>query len=315
MCIENRPDNCTDKEIKEMLEFGATRVEIGVQMPDDELYKKTNRGHNVQDVVDATKRLKDAGFKLGYHIMPGLPGSNAKKDIKMFKMIFQNKDFRPDQLKIYPCQIIEDSPLAKTYKLIKYVPYNEKETKEILIKMMKIIPDYCRVMRIMREFPKEKLVEGLEKLDLRKDIEEEFRNKGLKIREIRMREIGFNKNTLDLDAKIKLIEYRASDGKEYFLEFTNKENILFGLLRLRISNKLAIVRELHVYGQALNLGKEGFESQHIGLGKKLMQKAEEIAKKNNIKKLLVISGVGVREYYKKLGYRLDKEGIYMVKNL
>ena len=315
MCIENRPDNCTDKDIKEMLEFGATRIEIGVQMPDDKIYKKTNRGHSVQDVVEATERLKNAGFKLGYHIMPGLPGSDKEKDLKLFKKIFKDEKFRPDQLKIYPCQIIEDSPLAKTYKLIKYTPYNEKETKEILIKMMKIIPDYCRVMRMMREFPKEKLIKGTEKLDLRKDIEEEFRNKGLKIREIRMREIGFNKKTLDLNAKIKIIEYQASNGKEYFLEFINKEDILFGLLRLRIFDKTAIIRELHVYGQALNLGEEGAESQHIGLGKKLMQKAEEIAKENGFNKLKIISGVGVREYYKKLGYKLDDDRVYMIKKL
>ena len=315
MCIENRPDNCTDKDIKEMLEFGATRVEIGVQMPDDKIYKKTNRGHTIKDVIDATERLKNAGFKLGYHIMPGLPGSSKEKDLKLFKKIFQDEKFRPDQLKIYPCQIIKDSPLEKIYKLIKYKPYTQEETKEILIKMMKIIPDYCRVMRMMREFPKEKLVEGLEKLDLRKDIEEEFRNKGLKIREIRMREIGFNKNALDLDAKIKIIEYNASNGKEYFLEFTNKENILFGLLRLRVFNKTAIIRELHIYGQALNLGEEGAESQHRGFGKMLMQKAEEIVKEDGLKKLSVISGVGVREYYKKLGYKLDEEGIYMVKEL
>src|SRR3989344_2814779 len=269
MCIENRPDNCADKDIKEMLKFGCTRVEIGVQMPDDELYRKTNRGHNVQDVVEATERLKNAGFKLGYHIMPGLPGSDKEKDLKLFKKIFKDEKFRPDQLKIYPCQIIEDSPLAKTYKLIKYTPYNEKETKEILIKMMKIIPDYCRVMRMMREFPKEKLIKGTEKLDLRKDIEEEFRNKGLKIKEI----------------------------------------------RLRIFNKTAIIRELHIYGQALNLGKKGFESQHRGFGKMLMQKAEEISKENGFNKLKIISGVGVREYYKKFGYKLDEDGVYMVKRL
>jgi len=315
MCIENRPDNCTDKDIKEMLEFGATRIEIGVQMPDDKIYKKINRGHTVQDVIEATERLKNAGFKLGYHIMPGLPGSDKEKDLKLFKKIFQDEKFRPDQLKIYPCQIIKDSPLAKTYKLIKYTPYNEKETKEILIEMMKITPDYCRVMRMMREFPKEKLVEGTEKLDLRKDIEEKFRNKNLKIKEIRMREVGFNKENLDLNIKIKIIEYNASNGKEYFLEFINKENILFGLLRLRIFNKTAIIRELHIYGQALNLGEEGAESQHRGLGKMLMQKAEEIAKENGFKKLSVISGIGVREYYKKLGYKLDEEEIYMVKGL
>ncbi|MEK6817349.1 MAG: tRNA uridine(34) 5-carboxymethylaminomethyl modification radical SAM/GNAT enzyme Elp3, partial [Nanoarchaeota archaeon] len=223
--------------------------------------------------------------------------------------------FRPDQLKIYPCQVVEDSPLAKTYKLIKYKPYTQEETKEILSKMMKMIPDYCRVMRIMREFPKEKLIEGLEKLDLRKDIEEEFRNKGLKIREIRMREVGFNQKDLNLNVKIKIIEYNASNGKEFFLEFVNKNDILFGLLRLRISNKIAIIRELHIYGQALNLGEEGFDSQHLGLGKMLMAESEKIVKKNKIKKLKIISGIGVREYYRKLGYKLDKKRIYMVKFL
>jgi len=192
MCIENRPDNCSPEEIKRMLEFGATRVEIGVQMPDDELYRKTNRGHSVQDVINATRNLKNAGFKLGYHIMPGLPGSNPKKDITLFKKIFSDSSFRPDQLKIYPCQVVQDSPLAKIYKLINYKPYTEKQTKEILTKMMTIIPEYCRVMRMIREFPKEKMVEGLTKLDLRKDVEEELRVTGQKIGEIRMREVGFN---------------------------------------------------------------------------------------------------------------------------
>ncbi len=313
MCIENRPDNCSDEDIKEMLDFGATRVEIGVQMPDNELYKKTNRGHSVQDVVDATINLKNAGFKVGYHIMPGLPYSNKKKDLELFKQLFSDERFRPDQLKIYPCQVVEDSPLAKTHKLIGFKPYTQEETKEILSRMMLVIPDYCRVMRMMREFPKEKLIDGLKRLDLRKEIEEEFRNKGLKIHEIRMREVGFNKDNLDFDVKIKIVEYNASNGKEFFLEFVNKDDILFGLLRLRICDVGAIIRELHVYGQALNLGDEGKESQHLGLGKMLMKKAEEIVKENGFEKLSVISGVGVREYYRKLGYKL--EGDYMIKKI
>ena len=311
MCIENRPDNCSPSEIKRMLEFGCTRVEIGVQMPDDELYRKTNRGHTVKDVITATENLKNAGFKVGYHIMPGLPYSNPKKDLEMFKEIFNDSQFRPDQLKIYPCQVVSDSPLAKTHKIIKFKPYSEEETKKLLEKMMKIIPEYCRVMRIMREFPKEKLIDGLTRLDLRKDIEDNFRNKGLKIKEIRMREVGFNQKNLDLDVKVKIIEYDSSNGKEFFLEFINKDDIIFGLLRLRLSEKGAMVRELHVYGQALNLGEKGLESQHRGLGKMLMDKAEEIAKENGFDKLFVISGVGVREYYRKLGYFL--EGAYMVK--
>lgn len=319
LCIENRPDNCADKDIKEMLKFGATRIEIGVQIPDDKIYKKINRGHLVQDVIDATERLKNAGFKLGYHIMPGLPYSNVKNDLKLSKKIFQDEKFRPDQLKIYPCQVVEDSPLAKIHKKINYKPYTTKQTEQFLREIFKIIPRYCRVMRIMREIPKEKMASEIIKLDIRKEIEDKLRDEGIKIQEIRMREIGFNKENLDLNAKLKITKYRASDGEEYFLEFVNKDDVLFGLLRLRIfdekKQKTAIIRELHIYGQALNLGEKGLESQHRGLGKILMQKAEEIAKKHGIKKISVISGVGVREYYKKIGYELDEEGIYMIKEL
>jgi len=314
MCLENRPDNCSEKEIEQMLEFGATRVEIGVQMPDDELYKKINRGHTVQDVIDSTERLKNAGFKLGYHVMPGLPYSNMKKDLVLFKSLFLEEKFRPDQLKIYPCQIVEKSPLAKTYKIIGYKPYNREQTKEIVKAFMKEIPEYCRLMRVMRELPKEKLVEGLIRLDVRKDVEEELREVGYDIAEIRMREIGFNKKNVDLNVELKVVEYNASNGKEFFLELVNKDNILFGLLRLRISNGQAMVRELHVYGQALRLGqKDNLVAQHSGFGKLLMEKAEEITKENKINKIFVISGVGVRNYYKVLGYNLEEP--YMVKKL
>ena len=283
MCIENRPDNCSAEEIERMLDFGCTRVEIGVQIPDDEIYKKVNRGHSVQDVVDASERLKNAGFKLGYHIMPGLPFSNMKHDIEMFKMLFEDDIFKPDQLKIYPCQVIEKSPLAKMWKKIGYKPYNEEQTRDIVNKIMEMVPAYCRVMRVMREIPKEKLVKGMIKLDIRKDVEDELRKKGIKVQEIRMREIGFNRKNLDLGTTLKILEYRANNGKEYFLEFVNKDNILFGLLRLRVFGSGAIVRELHVYGKALELGVKGKESQHIGLGKMLLKGAEKIAKKHDSK--------------------------------
>ena len=313
MCIENRPDNCSKKEIERMLSYGCTRVELGVQMPDDELYRKTNRGHKIKDVIEATKRLKNAGFKVGYHIMPGLPYSNPKKDMELFRMIFENEDFRPDQLKIYPCQVVEDSPLAKTYKIIGFKPYSEKQAKELLKKMMEIIPEYCRVMRMMREFPKEKTILGIERLDLRKDVEKELRDSNVKVNEIRMREVGFNKNN-NSNVRLKITEYEASKGKEFFLQFVNKDDILFGLLRLRITDDKAIIRELHVYGQTLNLRDKSDESQqHKGIGKLLMLEAEKIAKENKARKLSIISGVGVREYYRNLGYKL--EGFYMVKRL
>jgi len=324
LCIETRPDTCSEKEIKRMLNFGCTRVELGVQCLDNKIYKKINRGHKVEDVIKATKLLKNAGFKVFYHIMPGLPGSNPEKDLQMFKEIFQDERFKPDGLKIYPCQVIKGSQLEKLYKQGKFKPYTKEQTEKLLIKMLKIIPEYCRVMRIMREIPPVYLVAGTTRIDLRKDIEAEIRRKKKKLKEIRFREIGFalrdkhKKEKINQNLKLKISSYRASKGKEYFLQFINKDNILFGLLRLRIfgkgKEKKAFVRELHVYGKALALGEKSKEStQHQGLGKKLMKKAEEITKKNKIKELTVISGIGVRKYYKKLGYRLEED--YMVKKL
>jgi elongator complex protein 3 len=419
MCIENRPDNCSIEEIKEMLDFGATRVEIGVQIPDDNIYKKINRGHTVKDVIDSIKRLKDSGFKVGLHVMPGLPYSNPELDLEKFKMLFENEDFRPDQLKIYPCQIVQDSPLEKIYKKINYTPYSTEIAKNLISEMMTYIPDYCRVMRMMREIPKERMIGEPIKLDLRKEVEDTLRNSGKTIHEIRMREIGFvkslSKNTEQI-LRMKVHEYNASGGREFFIEVVNDNDALFGLLRLRfpsntfppalpkesstssINNKsdnvkmdddnlnmtvdsynlnmglndignksnnremrvkgvlsgeingnddrssdnlnvdgmingfnsgengdvgcfieelegCAIIRELHVYGQSLGLGIKGEDggSQHIGIGKKLMKKAEEIAKENNFNKIAVISGVGVREYYRKLGYKLNE--FYVIKDL
>ncbi len=319
LCIETRPDVCGEREIKRMLNFGCTRVELGVQAIDDKIYRKVNRGHKVKDVIKATRLLKNAGFKVGYHIMPGIPGSNLKKDLKMFKEIFSSPDFKPDQLKIYPCQVIKGSKLEKLYKQGKYKPYTKEQTEKLLIKMLKAVPEYCRVMRIMREIPPVYLTAGTERIDLRGDIEAELRKEKIKLKEIRFREIGFSlrdkrrKEKINQNLKLKITRYRASNGDEYFLQIINKNNILFGLLRLRINqNKTAFIRELHVYGKATALGKKG-KIQHRGLGKKLMKKAEEIVRKEKIKKLKVISGVGVRQYYKKLHYRLEKQ--YMMKNL
>lgn len=321
LCIETRPDFCSEKHIKDMLEWGTTRVEMGVQIIDDKIYKLVNRGHTVKDVADATGRLKKAGFKIGYHLMPGLPGSSIKKDITLFKKLFSDSRFKPDQIKIYPCQVLKGSALEGWYYDKRFQPYTKEQTQEVLIKMLKLIPRYCRAMRIMREIPPSFLVCGLLKIDLRKDIEELIRKQNIKIKEIRFREVGFamrDARKINHKLKIKQTTYPASSGKEIFLEFINSDDILFGLLRLRLEkNKQepAMIRELHVYGPALNLGEKGEASQHKGLGKELMHEAEKIAKKSGYKKLRVISGIGVREYYKNMGYRLDKEGIYVEKNI
>jgi len=324
LCIETRPDVCSEKEIFRLLEVGCTRVELGVQCLDDKIYKKINRGHKVKDVIEATRKLKDNGFKVGYHIMPGLPFSNQKKDLKMFRKIFSDENFKPDQLKIYPCQVIKGSKLEKLFRQGKYKPYTKEQTEKLLIEMLKVVPEYCRVMRIMREIPPVYLVAGTIRIDLRKDVELYLKKHNIKLKEIRFREIGFNlrdkkkSEKINQKLKLKITKYKASQGNEYFLQIVNKDNILFGLLRLRIignkNNKKAFVRELHVYGKSLALGEKSNESiQHRGLGKKLMKEAEKITRKEKIKKLFVISGVGVRQYYKKLGYKLEKS--YMTKYL
>lgn len=322
LCIETRPDVCVDF-IDKMRVWGVTRVELGVQIIDDKIYSKINRGHKVKDVIDSTKALKNAGFKVGYHIMPGIYGSNLKKDLKLFKEIFSNENFKPDQLKIYPCQVVKGAKLEEKYWKGKFKPYNEKQTEDVLVKMLKEVPRYCRVMRIMREIPPEYLVAGVLRIDLRKVIEEKLRESDYLIKEIRWREIGFalsRGEKINGKLKLKKTKYLASGGEEYFLEIVNSDDILFGLLRLRIFEedkiKKAIIRELHIYGQALSLGVKGKIGQHTGLGKWLIKEAEEISLKEKCKKIKIISGVGVREYYRKLGYRLIKEeGEYMEKKI
>ncbi|MCX8194074.1 MAG: tRNA uridine(34) 5-carboxymethylaminomethyl modification radical SAM/GNAT enzyme Elp3 [Candidatus Pacearchaeota archaeon] len=319
LCIETRPDVCSNAEIERMLEFGCTRCELGVQAIDDKIYKLVKRGHTVKGVIEATKRLKDAGFKVGYHIMPGLPGSNFKKDIEMFKKLFSSQDFRPDQLKIYPCQVIRGAELEKLYEQGKYHPYTNEELVKLLIEFKKIVPRYCRIMRVMREIPPEFLVAGTKRIDLRKVVAEEMEKQGLKCNCIRCREIGFallKGKKIDKKLTLNVIKYRASKGCEFFIEIVNKDDIIFGLIRLRIPDKSKemLVRELHVYGPAVELGKKAKEViQHKGLGKWLMNEAEKIAKAKKCTKIKVISGVGVREYYRTLGYNL--EGTYMVKEI
>ena len=303
-----------------MLEWGATRVELGVQAIDDEIYKKVNRGHKIQDVIDATSRLKKAGFKIGYHLMPGIPGSNPKKDIELFKEIFSSIDFKPDQIKIYPCQVLKGSGLEDLYYGGEYIPYTKEEASEIVIQMLMLTPKYCRIMRIMREIPPAYLVAGIINIDMRKDIEEEIRARKIKINEIRFREIGFalrDGRKVNTEVKLNIVKYKACGGTEYFIEAVNKDDVLFGLIRLRLDKNLpAMIRELHVYGPTLKLKEQAKnEWQHKGLGKMLMAKAEEIARKKGYEDIRVISGVGVREYYVKLGYELDSKKIYVEKKL
>ena len=246
--------------------------------------------------------LKDNGFKVGYHILLGAYGSSFNKDIKMFKELFRNKDFRPDALKIYPCMVFENTKLYDLWKKGKYKPLGTKQAIKLINKVKKYIPEYCRVMRVQRDIPTYMSVAGVDRTNLREYL-------SAKCRCIRCRQI---KEEIKGKIKLKRLDYEASGGKEIFLSYENNDKII-GFLRLRICDNGAFVRELHVYGAMTGLGKKG-KIQHRGFGKKLLKEAENIVKDEfKLDKLRVISGIGARKYFKKLGYRLEKD--YMIKKL
>lgn len=324
-CLETRPDVCGEEEINRMLDFGATRCELGVQILDDDIYKKINRGHNVDDVIKATKLLKDSCYKVYYHCMLNLPGSNLKKDINLFKKIFEDERYRPDGIKIYPTQVIKGSELEKWYHNGEYKPYSEEELIELLIKLKLMVPRFVRIMRVMREIAPNYLVAGTKRIDLRNVLKQNMAERGLKCNCIRCREVGYNKEVSEKDIELCRIDYDASDGKEVFLSYEDTKNdVLISLLRLRIpdepfrkeiTDKTALIREIHTYGAELPIGRKSEEVwQHKGYGKLLMKEAERIAKEEFDKnKMIIISGVGVRPYFYSLGYKLD--GPYVSKKI
>ena len=321
--IETRPDYIDTKEIKRLRKLGITRVELGVQSIYDNVLELNKRGHGVKETIRATQLLKDAGFKICYQMMPNLPGSDFKRDVEMFRELFSNENFQPDLLKIYPLALIKETPLFRMRKRLHYKPYTKEELIRLLIKIKKQIPYYCRIQRIIRDFPSSAVVEGGAKVsNLRQIVAERMAKQGLRCKCIRCREV---KGSYNPQEKIYLFreDYKASGGKEIFLSFENKERTrLYSLLRLRIPGQAifpalkgaAIVRELHTYGQLVPVNKKGKAPQHKGLGKKLMKEAEKITQKEfGLKKVAVISGIGVRDYYRKLAYRLKDS--YMIKQL
>jgi len=326
--IETRPDFINEKEIKQLRYLGVTRVELGVQSIDDDVLKRNRRGHNVSQTIKATKLLKDAGLKVCYHIMPNLPGSDLKKDEKMFQELFNNPDFQPDFLKIYPCVVVKQAPLYKLWQKKKYKPYTDKQLINLLVKVKQTIPYYCRIIRIYRDIPSNQVLAGSKISNLRQVLAEDLKKQGKKCLCIRCREV---KQDFSPKQKLKLFrqDYQASGDREIFLSFDNKtRQKLYGLLRLRLPKLwevepptiyptlkgTALIRDVHTYGQAIGFGEKITNSpQHRNLGKNLVKLAEKIAKDSGYTKIAVISGVGARNYYRRLGYRLKQT--YMVKNL
>ena len=324
--IETKPDYCKEEHVDMMLDYGATRIEVGVQCLQDRVYKIVNRGHDLNDVVDSFQIAKDAGYKIVAHMMPGLPTMSPTDDIKDFQTLFEDIRFKPDMLKIYPSLILKNTPLYDEYQDGKYTPYSDDDMLNVLTEVKKMVPKWMRIMRVQREITPMEIVAGPKMGNLRQIVHENLEKQGFSCKCIRCREAGLaKKKDLDEELVLERINYDASEGNEVFLSYNDSKDLTYGFLRLRkpsekahrkeISPDVAIVRELHVFGKAIEIGSHENDSfQHLGLGRKLMKAAEEIAKDEfAAKKLLVISAVGTREYYQKLGYKIY--GPYMAKEL
>ncbi len=319
--VETRPDWVTVEELKKLRSYGVTGIELGIQSTDDPVNEFCKRGHGLKESIKATKMCRDIGLKVCHHLMPNLPTATMESDLKSGRDLFENEGLRPDYLKIYPTMV---TPYSKLAEMIEKDPsvhtaYSDEELMNLIAKIKQTVPEYCRIIRIIRDFPAESIVSGSKKSNLRQIMQ----SKGITCRCIRCREIQ-DETIKNYELRIK--NYSANEGKEVFITFDEiNSDKLIGLCRLRLPGKeadvifdelkdAAIVRELHVYGRKQSLNDGGLESktQHHGFGRQLMEKAEEIAKENGYSKIAVISAVGTREYYRKLGYEL--EGSYMVKD-
>jgi elongator complex protein 3 len=336
LTIETRPDYCQRKHLHEMLGYGCTRLELGVQSTYEDVARDTNRGHTVKAVSEAFKMAKDSGFKVIAHMMPDLPNMGLERDYEQFVEYFENPAFRSDGLKLYPTLVIRGTGLYELYKTGRYQNYPPNTLIDLIAKISALIPPWTRVYRIQRDIPMPLVTSGVEHGNLRQLVLKRMSDLGLICRDIRSREVGIkqintgdineNKNQLYTD-QIELVrrDYTASGGWETFLAYEDVTNdTLIGLLRLRqcsadtfrpecIEVPTSFVRELHVYGSAVPVhNKDPTKFQHQGYGTLLMEEAERIARdEHGSLKLVVIAGVGTRNYYRKLGYQLD--GPYMSK--
>jgi len=325
--FETRPDYAKEEEIDRMLELGATKVELGVQQVSNRILETIQRGHSVEDSIAANRRVRDSGLKVGFHVMLGLPGATIEDDKAMFDRIFRDPDFKPDYLKIYPTLVVKGTHLYDMWQRGDYEPIREDGAIEIITHAKRIIPKWVRIQRIQRDIPAQFIDAGVKKSNLRQLVHARLREEGFRCRCIRCREAGLSllagRIADERDAQILSERYEACDGTEYFLSYEDVEtDILIAHLRLRLPYEphraelqhAALVRDLHVYGELVGLGERKEQSwQHRGYGTRLLQKAEEIAADDGYRKMAVMSGLGVRDYYARFGYQ--REGPFMVKDL
>ncbi len=344
LTLETRPDQICSTQIQRLLRYGCTRVQIGVQHIDDRILKKVKRDCYYTDSIRAIKNLKDVALKVDIHIMPQLPGASQYDDDIMFYQLITNADLQADQLKIYPCETTPWTKIEKWFLDGEYTPYPNEDMEEIVISFLTRINPWQRINRMGRDALPSYAIAGNPISNLGQVIKDKMTKKGIECRCIRCREVGSKPDRMArIDEAVLMIrKYNGSDGDDYFISFeTPDEKVIFGFCRLRLTkgagyvedydkkskesimvnaipmlNECAFIRELHVYGRVNRVNdnnRNGNDVQHRGFGRKLIKKAEEIATYQNYTKMAIISGVGVREYYRKFGYQL--EGAYMTKQL
>ncbi|XP_076873641.1 elongator complex protein 3 [Brachyhypopomus gauderio] len=327
--IETRPDYCLKRHLSDMLAYGCTRLEIGVQSVYEDVARDTNRGHTVRAVCESFHLAKDAGFKVVAHMMPDLPNVGIERDVEQFIEFFENPAFRPDGLKLYPTLVIRGTGLYELWKTGRYKSYSPSTLVDLVARILALVPPWTRVYRVQRDIPMPLVSSGVEHGNLRELALARMKDMGTQCRDVRTREVGIQEIHHKVRPyQVELIrrDYVANGGWETFLSYEDPEqDILIGLLRLRrcspqsfrpeLKTGASIVRELHVYGSVVPVrSRDPSKFQHQGFGMMLMEEAERISRdEHGSSKLAVISGVGTRNYYRKMGYEL--EGPYMVKRL
>nr|AFX63157.1 histone acetyltransferase [Nilaparvata lugens] len=327
--IETRPDYCLKRHLADMLRYGCTRLEIGVQSVYEDVARDTNRGHTVRAVCESFALAKEAGFKVVTHMMPDLPNVDYERDIEQFTEFFYNPAFRPDGLKIYPTLVIRGTGLYELWKTKRYQSYPPSTLVNLIAQILALVPPWTRVYRVQRDIPMPLVTSGVEHGNLRELALARMKEMGTDCKDVRTGEVGIQ----EIHHKVRPYEvefirrdYTANGGWETFLSYEDPEqDILIGLLRLRkcsedtfrpeLKGQVSIVRELHVYGSVVPVrARDPSKFQHQGFGMLLMEEAERIARdEHGSNKIAVISGVGTRNYYRKMGYELD--GPYMSKSL
>ena len=339
LTLETRPDCISLKQIKKLREFNVTRLQIGVQHIDNEILEYIDRDSTVEDTIYGNYLWKQNGGKVDWHLMPDLPGSSIEKDLEMFEKIFgvysvvevsknhfvyhlKHPELQPDQLKIYPCSVVDWTKIKEWYEDGSYQPYseNEEDLIKVIVYIKQNIFPWIRLNRIIRDIPNLNILGGNENVNLRQKI---LARGDVNCQCIRCREVKNNTGGEE-NAELVVREYNGYNSTEYFISYESPDKqILYGFARLRINHEnddliynelkgCSFVRELHVYGSVVAHDLKGSENvQHMGFGKKLLKKAEEISLQNKVYKIAIISGVGVREYYENQGYTLCKN--YMMK--